>query len=93
MAHSAQNNSKVNLQRNIQIMNYNTKLKKKKIANFINNQLECFFFSFSFSLVLKKYIYNFSKPKSQTPKDSKQIIIFTKSTMSDFNIKTVRYHH
>ena len=30
MAHSAQNNSKVNLQRNIQIMNYNTKLKKKK---------------------------------------------------------------
>ena len=46
MAHTAQNSSKVNLQRNLQIMNYNTKLKKKKIANFINNQLECFFFIF-----------------------------------------------
>ena len=93
MAHTTQNSSKINLQRNLQIMNSNTKFKKKRKrrkANFINNQLECFFFFFFSS---KKYIYNFPKPKSQTSKNSKRIIIFTKSTMSDFNIKTVSYHH
>ena len=57
---------------------------KKKKANFINNQLECFFFFSSKT----KYIYDFPKPKSQTPKDSKLIITFTKSKMSDFNIKS-----
>ena len=56
-----------------------------KKANFINNQLECFFF-FLFSSKTK-YIYDFPKPKSQTPKDSKQITAFTKSKMSDYNIK------
>ena len=49
-----------------------------------NNQLD-FFFSFFFSSKTK-YIYNFPKPKSQTPKDSKRITTFTKSTTSDFNI-------
>ena len=63
----------------------------KKEANFINNQLDCFFFFFFNSKI--KYIYNFPKPKSQTPKDSKRIITFTKSIMSDFNIKTVSYCH
>ena len=51
------------IQRNLQIMNSNTKLKKKKKeANFINNKLECFFFFFFSSKI--KYIYNFPKPKS-----------------------------
>ena len=70
-------------------MSSNTKKKKK--VNFINNQLECFFlFFFSYKT---KYIYDFSKPKSQTPKDSKQITTFIKFTMSDFNIKTKSYCH
>ena len=38
-------------------MSSNTKKKKK--ANFINNQLECFFFSFFSSKT--KYIYDFPK--------------------------------
>ena len=42
---------------------------KKKIAIFINNQLEGFFFSFFSSKI--KYIYDFPTPKSQTPKNSK----------------------
>ena len=50
-------------QRNLQIMIY------KKIAIFINNQLEGFFFSLSSSKI--KYIYDFPTPKSQTPKNSK----------------------
>ena len=89
MAHTAQNNSKKKVQRNLQIMSYNTKKKKK--VNFIYNQLECLFFFFFISKT--KYIYDFSKPKSQTPKDSKWITTFTKSTTFDFNIKTVSFHH
>ena len=50
-------------QSNLQIMIY------KKIAIFINNQLEGFFFSLSSSKI--KYIYDFPTPKSQTPKNSK----------------------
>ena len=73
------------------ILRQNLKKEKKEEAKFINNQLECFFFFFFSSKI--KYIYNFPKPKSQTPKDSKRIITFTKSTMSDFNIKTVSYRH
>ena len=47
MAYTAQNSSKINLQRNLQIMNSNTIFFLiKKIANFINNQLEYFFFFF-----------------------------------------------
>ena len=50
--------------------------KIKKIANLTkNNQLE-FFFSKT------KYIYYFTKPKSQTPKDSKRITTFIKPTRS-----------
>ena len=69
-------------------MNSNTKLikRKEKKANFINNQLEGFFFFFISSKI--KFIYNFPKPKSQTLKDSKRITTFTKSTTSNFNIKT-----
>ena len=76
-------------------MNSNTKLikRKEKKANFINNQLEYFFFFFFFFSFKTKYIYDFPKPKSQTPKDSKQITIFTKFTMSNFIIKTIRYRH
>ena len=79
-------------------MNSNTKFKKekkekKKRANFINIQLECFFFFFFFFSSKIKYIYNFFKPKSQTSKDSKRIITFTKSIMFDVNIKTVSYCH
>ena len=71
-------------------MNSKKKLKKekKKETNFINNQLEGFFFFF-FSYKIK-YIYNFP---NQNLKDSKRIIIFTKPTMSNFNIKIVSYHH
>ena len=71
--------------------NLKKKKKKKKRANFINIQLECFFFFFFSSKI--KYIYNFFKPKSQTSKDSKRIITFTKSIMFDVNIKTVSYCH
>ena len=81
-----------NLQRNLQIMSSNTELKKekrKKEANFINNQLEFLFFFSSKT----KYIYDFPKQKSQTSKNSKQITTFTKSTMSDYNIKTVSFRH
>ena len=60
-----------------------------KKANFINNQLECNFFFSSKTT----YIYNFPKPKSQTLKDSKRIITFTKFTTSDFNIKPISYRH
>ena len=87
-----------NLQRNLQIMSSNTELKKEEEeeeeeeeANFINNQLEFFFFFFFSSKT--KYIYDFPKPKSQTSKDLKQITTFTKSTMFDYNIKTVSYHY
>ena len=46
----------------------------------MNNQLECFFlFLFSSNI---KYIYDILKPKSQTPKDSKRITTFIKSTAS-----------
>ena len=65
-----------NLQKNLYIMS------SKKKANFINNQLECFFF-FLFSSKIK-YIYNIPKPKSQTPKDLKWITTFIKSTTSNF---------
>ena len=81
-----------NLQRNLQIMSSNTELKKekrKKEANFINNQLEFLFFFSSKT----KYIYDFPKQKSQTSKNSKQITTFTKSTMSDYNIKTASFRH
>ena len=81
-----------NLQRNLQIMSSNTELKKekrKKEANFINNQLEFLFFFSSKT----KYIYDFPKQKSQTSKNSKQITTFTKSTISDYNIKTVSFRH
>ena len=44
-------------------------MSSKKKANFINNQLECFFF-FLFSSKIK-YIYDIPKRKSQTPKDLK----------------------
>ena len=48
----------------------------------MNNQLECFFlFLFLFSSNIK-YIYDIPKPKSQTPKDSKRITTFIKSTAS-----------
>ena len=43
--------------------------KEEEEANFINNQLECFFL-FLFNSKIK-YIYDIPKPKSQTPKDSK----------------------
>ena len=46
MAHTAQNSSKINLQRNLQIMNSNKIYLLKKKNNFINNQLKCFFFFF-----------------------------------------------
>ena len=53
MTHTTQNSSKQNLQ----IMSS----KKKNKTNFINNQLDCNFFFSSKT----KYIYNFTKPKSQ----------------------------
>ena len=79
-------------------MSSNTELKKEEEeeeeeeeANFINNQLEFFFFFFFSSKT--KYIYDFSKPKSQTSKDSKRITTFTKSTLSYYNVKTVSFRH
>ena len=68
-------------------MAHTTQNSSKK--HFINNQLEFFFF-FSFKT---KYIYDFLKPKSQTSKDSKRIITYTKSIMFDYNIKIGSYCH
>ena len=53
------------------------KKKRKKEANFINNQLEGLFLFFFISTA--KYIYDLSIPKSHTLKDSKPITAFTKS--------------
>ena len=89
MAHIKQNSSKKPTKKPT---NYEFS-QNKKIANFINNQLEFFFFFFFFFSSKTKYIYDFPKPKSQTSKDLKQITTFTKSTMFDYNIKTVSYHY
>ena len=76
---------KKKVQRNLQTMSYNTHTKKKKKkVNFIYNQLECFFFFFFSSKT--KYIYDFLKPKSQTPK-------YSKANHNLYKIHNIRLQH
>ena len=92
MAHTTQNSSKKNLWKNLHIMS--SKKRGKKKCWFHKQSIRMFFFFFFFFFGSKtKFIYDFPKPKSQTPKDSKRITTFIKSTKSDFTIKIVSYHH
>ena len=105
MAHTTQNSNKKNLQlilHKIAVKKtyektyilWVLKRGKKKKGWFHKQSIRMFFFFFFFFFGSKtKFIYDFPKPKSQTPKDSKRITTFIKSTKSDFTIKIVSYHH
>ena len=71
IARTAQNSKKKKEKTTMKPINYEFYNKIKKIANFINNQLEGLFLFF---FILKtKYIYDFSTPNPTHPKTHSQL--------------------